>query len=624
MPIEFKVSDDTTVAVLPASLDDSSGQELVRDVKAKVLKGGKLVIDASAVAEMDVRGLTHLLSVRRYVTSPDQKNLLIAGLTQDAWRKIEDENFADMFDPRSSVEEAVSGFSGATSTMPPPPTPPGPSGNERIHTPPEEDAGWGRRSTDTSSPNGTSPDKDVPTPASDWESWSKKPITSKTRKRKAVTPKQWAIYGACATAVVVAGILVWYFTATREPTLELVFTSVEAGRDSAETVAIVNDGRLEYDRKSLPKGLDFSDTDEEENPRTYRLIGLAADGAESSAVSLTAVNGDRRSESKSLKINVPPPKLQWKLGRLKSVSLKAGKKITEDATFVERAPLVEASGLPPGLSIEQSPENKGVWQLTGTPTEAGVSEAFLKAGSDQQSISLTVAAAEITPDPPPPGPPPGPKPQPGPDDPKLPGPSDNSGEGLKGKTVIDDPPPTPPGPTPKRSDDMRRFLLDRIDKLDSRRFSMGEIATLYAMVSFLKDSDVINVTLFEENSTQISDSEKRKLRSKLKDPEVEKLLNDRDCQIFVIGYASPTGPYAANVKLSKERAKRVDKVLFDVINRHADLCGDYGPTGIVNKDEVGGNRAVEVLAGKLYLPDPAMRDSIEKFKQNFIKNHGVR
>ncbi len=168
---------------------------------------------------------------------------------------------------------------------------------------------------------------------------------------------------------------------------------------------------------------------------------------------------------------------------------------------------------------------------------------------------------------------------------------------------------------------MRTLFLERIEKAGDH-FSGIEKTQLRLMVSLLTEAQMLVRVKFATGKTTLLQTEKQKLKEALEDEENRKLLNDEDCQILVVGYASPTGKPSINIRLSRGRAKTVNDLLREELGRGGDLCGDYGPTDTLS-DDVLGNQAVEVFAGKIALPKE-LEDVAEKFKDDFNERHGVR
>lgn len=168
---------------------------------------------------------------------------------------------------------------------------------------------------------------------------------------------------------------------------------------------------------------------------------------------------------------------------------------------------------------------------------------------------------------------------------------------------------------------MRGFLLERIEKANSH-FSDNEKNQLRLVVNSLQEVRLLGTIHFKANSSEISRLEAGKLLKSIKEPAVSRLLDDEDCQIFIVGYADKSGKLSHNIRLSKLRAREVDLLLKKEIGRRADLCGDYGPTDLLS-DDASENRAVEVYAGTIKISG-ILEDVADKFKEDFNKRHGLR
>ena len=171
-------------------------------------------------------------------------------------------------------------------------------------------------------------------------------------------------------------------------------------------------------------------------------------------------------------------------------------------------------------------------------------------------------------------------------------------------------------------DGMRRFLLDRIENLPSR-YTEKDRETLRDVVGTLQEARLIYRVVFErDGQTELSPDQSAKLKTALLSRDNATLIKDPNCQIVVVGYASRTGSMASNVRISKLRARSVNDFLKGIVGHNADLCGDYGPTDVVDQATDETNRAVEVYAGVL-APASDMQANAEQFKQDFNRRHGI-
>lgn len=181
-------------------------------------------------------------------------------------------------------------------------------------------------------------------------------------------------------------------------------------------------------------------------------------------------------------------------------------------------------------------------------------------------------------------------------------------------------PPTPPPPDIDPT--MRDMLLNLIDRAPAH-FKEDEKDKLRLVVSKLTDARRVAIVYFDNGSSSLTDSRRAELRRNLEEEATKALLQDHDCQVFVVGYASTTGSLATNIRLSKQRAAAVNQEIRKSRGQGAELCGDYGPTDALDNDEAG-NRAVAIYAGKLDLSNPLERQQAEEFKNYFNREHGLR
>lgn len=166
---------------------------------------------------------------------------------------------------------------------------------------------------------------------------------------------------------------------------------------------------------------------------------------------------------------------------------------------------------------------------------------------------------------------------------------------------------------------MRTFLMERIEKANNH-FTDSDKALLREIVGRLKEARLVKTVEFGVNKTSLSSAEASELKEVLRKPKIAKLLDDKDCQILIVGYASTTGSHARNVKLSQQRAQAVNSLLQGEIKRSADLCGDYGPTDIISSKEAG-NRVVEIYIGTIEI-SKTEQVLADMFKKDFNRRHG--
>lgn len=322
------------------------------------------------------------------------------------------------------------------------------------------------------------------------------------------------------------------------------------------------------------------------SPGDWELTGNPVNPGEFEVeFSATDMTGQTEVRRWKLKVDGPPPPpvvkgLEWPVEFTK-ISLQQGQTVTGFSTIVsgaESATLKWKPNDPGGLTIEKSPGSTG-WFLQGVPQLAGkfVLVATATASGSQpeiREIEIEISSAD--------------------------------------KFVTS-------GGDPAIGGEMRTFLLERIEKANDH-FSEAEKESLRQMVTLLTDATLIGRFTFDTGKTVLSSREENRLRQAVRDVKNRELLDGSNCQILVVGYASPSGSKALNVRLSRERAAGVNRLLRELIGRGADLCGDYGPTDIVSEDKLG-NQAVEVFAGTIDLPS-ILSDVADKFKDEFNRRHG--
>ena len=406
-----------------------------------------------------------------------------------------------------------------------------------------------------------------------------------------------------AAGLVIAAVAAWWLFGSHKPVLTLSAASTdveEDGKEVDEVTARVQHGRLvETSWSNLPKGLYFEPPGEDSGTRTYTLRGKAEPGATTTTVQLEATNDDGQLTAPvSFTVNVKEKPMSWELNTLQSLGLKVGTRIWMTSKFLVNVDSVSVeNGLPPGLTVERIPGHNRDWQLAGTPTAAGSFPVAFMASSptgkrERESCTLEVAAIpQAT---------------------------------IPGTTAPDR--KVSPGPdmvaVPEIDDGLRRFLLDRIENLP-KRYSDKERENLRTVVGTLRQARLIDRVVFEhEGQTEISPAQSAELKAALQTADNTALFKDPACQIVVVGYASKTGNPASNIKISKLRAYNVNRSLKETVGHNADLCGDYGPTNVVDQAADEKNRAVEVYAGTLE-PSSDMQANAERFKRDFNREHGL-
>jgi hypothetical protein len=170
---------------------------------------------------------------------------------------------------------------------------------------------------------------------------------------------------------------------------------------------------------------------------------------------------------------------------------------------------------------------------------------------------------------------------------------------------------------------MRKFLLERIERLPVR-YTQDDRENLRLVVRRLQQAKLVQRVRFEhEGQTAVSPAETAKLLAALKTADTARLFKEKECRIVVVGYASLTGSLSSNVRISKFRAKAVRDLMRGAMGRNADLCGDYGPTDVVEPGALQENRAVEIYAGTMDLPEDLRRPA-QHFVDDFNRRHGAR
>jgi outer membrane protein OmpA-like peptidoglycan-associated protein len=611
MAIELGSTQGVCTAVLSGNLDEEEGQRLASSVMQTLPKGGKLVVDGSALTGLDQHGVLHLMAVQRWTSTPDRKRLLVAGFNSAVWTAIVENGGDFLFESKPTLAEALKVF--GVSAPPVPAAPPKEAAVSSEAKAPLADAGqdleqvWNRPKKTTPPPPSAPPTAQLPGDSSGWEKYAPKPsapVKSKGFRGAA------GMIGAVA-GVLLLGIGLWFWLGHRGPEIKVSTSEVtaEEGGDEMDGVSVeVRRGRLiESSWANLPLGLYFEAPKTDTARNIYTLHGQAEAGAQSGAVQLKAESDDggKTAGPVTLTIHVKKKPMAWQLNSLQSLALRAGQPIKAQSKFITGASEAPtAKGLPPGVQIELARGSTQDWQLSGAPSEAGKFPVTFSAqnenGHEEKSCTLEVAAAA-------PPPPENPNPNPTP---------------AAAETAVAKPTAPVASDASGMDDGMRKFLLDRIENLPSR-YTDADRENLRLVVNGLTQARLIQRVVFErDGQKEISAEALAKLKAALESPENKKLLGKSTCQIVIVGYASKKGSLASNVLISKLRAQAVDNALHSALGRDADLCGDYGPTNIVNQGSDDSNRVVEVYAGTLDLP-AFLRPKAESFKQDFNRRHGI-
>lgn len=460
-------------------------------------------------------------------------------------------------------------------------------------------------------------------------------------KKAAGKSKLPLILGLLAVLLLLAAGGWWWMDASKVPVVEISESSIEVqeGKEPRAVEISVQHGMIDVEAVQLPDGLYLVEEpplEEDENRRIYSLLGSPKQGAESMEVSLVAARepgSDRRSEPVQLSIEIKPKPMEWTFTPPK---LQVGTAIdaasyTKIVTGARQVGYADPAAAPDGLVIQPMPGTQDGWMLAGTPRTAGTVKLDFKATPargepEVRSYTLNIEAA-----PPPPEPvaPPPAASEAG--TVAMTPPADGSAPNALAAAGQAPGAQVPPAPTTPSAEEvaekarldgaMRTFLLERIEKANDH-FTELEKNQLRAMVGMLQEAKMIARVTFPTGKTSLIEREKRILKEALSDADNLKLLEDADCEILVVGYASPSGSPAMNIRLSRQRASTVNDFLRSSLGRDADLCGDYGPTDIVSTEQLG-NQAVEIFAGKIALPEE-LESSAKKFKDDFNRRHGAR
>lgn len=659
MPLALQSVNGIHVAALSGALDNSSGVDLVTGIKASVEKGASIILDCTLVSNMDVAGFKHLLALHRW-SQVGNGRLVLAGMSPDAWALIVENHCENTFESSPSVPAA---FQALGVSSEPASGAAAPSGYEDYPEPPAfpsdppasaADDPYGQSfGTPEADPwNQTLPDNPVPPAYSAAASWDTPAATdkeddpwaqfedgtpqAKNKNQAGGSGKKSKLplfIGIAVLLLLLVGGGLWFKDSLKVPVIEVSESSLEVqeGKEPRPVEITVTHGELDIDAIELPAGMTLVEdtiSDEPGAQRIYSFYGTPKPGAESMDVQLTASKekgSDRRAEPVRLAIEILPKPMEWQLSQA-PVLLKVGTPVPYQPiiTGAKAVTFSPASDMPEGLVIQANAKDAEKWLLAGNPVTAGKFKLEFTAQPKKGALESRSLQIEVEPPPPPP---PTVEPvvvTPAPDAPVTPGTVTPPGMTLE------------PGAAPsaaavlseaekaekaKLDDAMRIFLLERIEKANDH-FSFTEKLQLRQMVELLTDARLVARVTFPTGKITLLEREKRVLKEAMDNEANRKLLEDPDCQILVVGYASPTGPPALNIRLSRGRAATVNDMLRNVLGRGADLCGDYGPTDIVSEDQLG-NQAVEVFAGIIHLSSD-LEAVADKFKEDFNARHGGR
>lgn len=648
MTVDFQILQGAYIATVRDChvLDDAAGVALVQAVQAQAPQGARLLLDLSALRDVRREAVPHLLALYEWSRGAAQRFLPVVGLDHATMTFVSREA-GPVIAFASTVERALNppAESPVAESTPPPRHAPLAPANVPVH------------------------------PVSEWADGP---------DRQPMVQKGFMIPFIIVGIIALAGAVAFYVWKSPSmlgaPQITVSLNSIEVerlGREPDVVEVVCTNGKLNLGEanSSLPKGLEFiTETEDTEAVQIYSLGGIAGYDAQSSKVTLAAVQGEKRSEPVYLEIKVKPKPLGWQIESLKSLKLQVGRYIDGFSKFVNGAQLVTADRLPPGISLGTTTPMSRDWQLRGVPTEAvtdfevtfnaktptgetetrtvklnvlpaapiiaaQMAQPFVpdvggSSSTNRAGLNTAAAAAlaqTVVPQAPPTSTTP---PTVAANTPTTP-PAPVPGTEVAAATPTPAPPtttdpaapaaattPPEPGALPASDEGMRSFMLARIEKLDNRYTELDR-ERLRTVVEYLKESRlVMRVTFEKDGQVLISDAEKARLRGLLEEPGLAKLLKHDSCQLLVVGYASRSGSFASSVRASKKRAASVDKFLKELLGFSADLCGDYGPTDVIDQTSEANNRAVEIFAGILDLP-PHLRPVADRFKEDFNRRHGV-
>jgi outer membrane protein OmpA-like peptidoglycan-associated protein/anti-anti-sigma regulatory factor len=668
MPLSLQTANGIQVATLNGPLDQAAGTAMVTTIKSSVEKGTPLILDFTAVPEMDGNGFRQLLALKRWADQGNSR-LILAGMNTETWALVVENNCTSTFEAKPSMSAAMQalsadGFAGGA-IMQDPVTVPGNAVSAfetEFNSAPEADSGVFSKPPASSSPPPSTEDPwgtptvgsappanwDTSSSGSDgWERFEKGTLGdggSAENERRPGARKGLYVGLSIAAALLLAGIGWWAMDAMKLPEIRLDETAIEtqAGKELPPVSIWVKYVVLDDDNLVLPSGIDVVDGEMEGDQREYLLTGTPKKPGkqELTFVAVRENNPEKKSPSVSMTLSVSEVKLEWQQDdkgvlSLNSVGLMISKPlphftVSKVVTGAAELTMEWMGANPGGISLLRIPNTESSWQLAGTPEHDGSFKARFVAKKLSGETESKVFDLTVKPLPLPPPPPPPPVTQTI-QETKIPESkkSDANKEGaITAKTnnennvmQKDQEAPETEAPDPVADEKMRGFLLERIEKANSH-FTDNEKNQLRLVVNSLREVRLLGTIHFKANSSDISRLEEGKLLKGIKDPAVRKLLDDEDCQIFIVGYADKSGKLSHNIRLSKLRAREVDLFLKKEIGRRADLCGDYGPTDLLSED-ASENRAVEIYAGTIKISG-VLEDVADKFKEDFNKRHGLR
>lgn len=628
MPATLQSISGIQVATLNGPLDGTSGADLVTTIRTSADREMPLILDFAMVPQMDPSGLKHLLTLNQGFQQ-GQRRLLLAALTPDVRRLMEENSITDKFESFPSREAALNALRGKSAGSAQPVDDFGAFHTESDVVPEVESAIFGQPPPAAS--NASYDDWATPAPAATtvpawtagadgdvWDRYNRSPAADETQTSNPSDSKKKLYIGVAATVLMTVIGIFWLISFLRIPEIrpsETLIVVQEGQELPPETSILVVNGELDVDGIRLPAGLEFADSKTTDAGVRYYFYGLPKTAGHHT-ITLHASRGSRKAEPVEMTLEVKEKKLEWLFAQPPMeegvpINKEHYSKVVSGATSVQLHWMGEALK---GLEVHRLEGSQDTWQLLGTPAQGGSFQAeFIaatKSGKEEKkSFPIQVKMR------PPPAPPPVVDP--------LPVVSSDPSQTPKSATA---PPPSPlppehspPAASEAKNDRMRTFLMERIEKANSH-FTDADKALLRVIVGRLKEARLVATVEFGINKTSIASSQAQDLKKIFQEPDNAKLLDSADCQLLVVGYASTSGSHALNLKLSQQRARSVNDLLQGELKRRADLCGDYGPTDIISSKDAG-NRVVEIYAGTIEISkeEQAVADL---FKKDFNRRHG--
>ena len=618
MPATLQTINGLQVATLSGPLDGTSGADLVTTIRNSVENTSRLVLDFARVPVVDLPGLQRLLELNQWL-QPARGRLALAATSPEVRRRMEESNITDKFEFFPSREAALRALGDDA-----PADAFGPFDTDSSVIPEVDSAIF----SDAPQASRTAALNDWASPApsvakaGSWSEGAEDGVWDKyTRQSSLASPtapdqkasKKWLYPWLAVAAIVALAVIFWLVNFPKVPEIQIseamMEIEVQEGQELPEISILVVNGSLDCGEISLPPGIHFNE-DAEKTPEglRYSLTG-APNAAGRNTIRLRASNGSRKSETVELNLSVLERKLEWlfyqpPMEESQPIIKRNYAKIVTGAASLTLTWKGEALQ---GLEVREIEGVKSTWQLIGTPGRSGTFRAEFHASTKLGKEETKSFAIQV-------------KPAPTPEPVVVPPPATDP---SKAPTAA---PQTPalsaeekPTASEAASDHMRTFFLERIEKANNH-FTDADKTLLRTIVGRLKEARLVATVKFDVNQTTISPTQKEALQKALHESDTAKLLENADCQLLVVGYASKTGSYARNVKLSQQRSQRVNEVLRNEINRKADLCGDYGPTDLISSVEAG-NRVVEIYAGTIEI-NKSEQIVADMFKKDFNRRHG--